>query len=191
MDEHDLEPTRIHDEDLTRIHRTPPIHGKPPEQEALPSEPSLIGRYTLHRSLGVGAFAKVYLAEDDTGHLVALKRLLPGVASSSEIVRRFRSVAERSRALKHPNIITVYGYEVVGEGPAIVMEYVPGQSLRQALRERGILPVDEALDVALQLCDALAYAHDTGFVHRDVKPDNVLVTPEGMVKLGDFDIAKI
>ena len=191
MDEYDLEPTRVYDEDLTRIHRPPPIHDESPEQETLPCESSSLGRYTLQRSLGVGGFAEVYLAEDDTGHLVALKQLLPGVASSSEIVRRFRSVAERSQALKHPNIITVHGYEVVGERPAIVMEYVQGQSLRQTLSKRGILPVDEALDVALQLCDALIYAHNNGFIHRDVKPANVLITPEGTVKLGDFDIAKI
>lgn len=192
MEEHDIDATRVHGEDITKIRRTPTMDGASPDEETSVTSPSFMGDYTLHERLGSGGFAEVYLAEDQrTGRRVALKWLLPEVAYNSELVRRFQSVAERTQALKHPNIIAVYSYEVVEDRAAIVMEYVPGRSLGQILRERGTLPVDEALDVALQLCDALIYAHDNGFIHRDVKPDNVLITPEGKVKLGDFDIAKV
>ena len=192
MEEFDIGATRVHDEGATQIHRTPTMDHTSPDQGTIITGPSSTGDYTLHERLGTGGFAEVYLAEDHrTGRRVALKRLLPEVAYNSELVCRFQSVAERTQALKHPNIITVYGYEVVEDRPAIVMEYVPGKSLRQILRERGILPVDEALDIAIQLCDALIYAHDNGFIHRDVKPDNVLITPENVIKLGDFDIAKV
>ena len=192
MDEQNLDTTRIHDKDTTQIHRTPSIRRTPSDQEAPAPGLSSVGDYTLHRSLGEGGFAEVFLAEDRrTGRQVALKLLRPEVSNNAEIVRRFRSVAERVQALEHPNIVPVYGYEIVGERPAIVMEYVNGASLREVLAERGPLPVNEALDIALQLCDALIHAHDSGFIHRDVKPENLLITAEGAVKLSDFDIAKI
>lgn len=192
MQEQHSDATQVHEEDVTKVHRTPPIDDISSANEASAIDLISTGDYTLHERLGTGGFAEVYLAEDHrTGRRVALKRLLQEIAHNSELVRRFQSVAEHTQALKHPNIITVYGYEIVEERPAIVMEYIPGRSLRQILKERGSLPVEEALDIAIQLCDALIYAHDNGFIHRDVKPDNILITPENVIKLGDFDIAKV
>ena len=188
MDRYDPDATQIRDQDITQIHFQE--NGEFPHTSS--DLETTTGHYILHQHLGEGGFAKVYLAEDRrTGHQVALKQLLPGPAHDSEIVHRFQSVAEHTRTLKHPNIISVYGYEIIEGRPSIVMEYVAGKSLRQILQERDHLSVDEALNITLQLCDALTYAHENGFIHRDVKPDNILVTPEGTVKLGDFDIAKI
>jgi len=198
-----------YDLDATQIRDTPPVQeggatqvydreGEAPSPSTT-GYPRIAGHYTIHDSLGSGGFAEVYLAEDTrTGRRVALKQLLPGIARHSDIVRRFQSVAERTQALQHPNIIAVFDTEVLEGRLAIVMEYVEGQSLREIMQERESLPkeqrplaVDKALDIALQLCDALIYAHSNDIIHRDVKPDNILITPQGVVKLGDFDIAKI
>lgn len=180
------------DPDVTRIHSSVPLGTPPLGKTAAAARTGVAGDYILGRHLGTGGFAEVYLAEDRrTGRQVALKQLLPGPAGNTEIVRRFSSVAELTKTLSHPNIITVYGYEVIDRRPSILMEYVPGQSLRQILHEEGVLSVDKILSIALPLCDALTYAHEQGIIHRDVKPDNILVAPDGVVKLGDFDIAKI
>lgn len=200
MDEHNLDKTQLHDRDAaqnsdkTQVYDrdTTQIHSAPSTPAGGGGATSTAGRFTLHECLGVGGFAEVFLAEDlETGQKVALKRLLPDPAASSEIVHRFQSVAEHTRDLDHPNIIAVYGHEWVDGVPAIVMEYVPGESLRKRLEREGALAEQAILEIALPLCDALTHAHQHGFIHRDVKPDNVLITPEGVVKLGDFDIAKV
>jgi serine/threonine protein kinase len=149
-----------------------------------------VGSYRILRQLGAGGMGEVYLAEDSRlSRRVALKFLPPGFVGDAERMRRFMREAKAASALNHPNIITVYE---VGETPTafIATEFIDGQSLRQRLRA-GAIPLPEALDIAVQLAGAIAAAHDAGIIHRDIKPDNVMLRPDGYVKLLDFGIAKI
>lgn len=149
-----------------------------------------VGSYRIVRQLGAGGMGEVYLAEDSRlSRKVALKFLPPGFVGDAERMRRFMREAKAASALNHPNIITVYE---VSETPTafIATEFIDGQSLRQRLRA-GPIPLAEALDIAVQLAGALAVAHDAGIIHRDIKPDNVMLRPDGYVKLLDFGIAKI
>jgi serine/threonine protein kinase len=149
-----------------------------------------VGSYRILRQLGMGGMGEVYLADDSRlSRKVALKFLPPGFVGDAERMRRFMREAKAASALNHPNIITVYE---VGETPTafIATEFIDGQSLRQRLRA-GAIPLPEALDIAVQLAGAIAVAHDAGIIHRDIKPDNVMLRPDGYVKLLDFGIAKI
>ena len=149
-----------------------------------------IGSYRILRQLGSGGMGEVYLAEDSRlSRKVALKFLPPDFVGDAERMRRFMREAKAASALNHPNIITVYE---VGETPTafIATEFVDGESLRQRLRA-GPIPLPEALYIAVQLAGAIAVAHDAGIIHRDIKPDNVMLRPDGYVKLLDFGIAKI
>jgi serine/threonine protein kinase len=133
---------------------------------------------------------EVFLAEDSRlSRKIALKFLPPAFVGDAERMRRFMQEAKAASALNHPNIITVYE---VAETPTafIATEFIDGQTLRQRLRA-GAIPLPEALDVAVQLAGAIAVAHDAGIIHRDIKPDNVMLRPDGYVKLLDFGIAKI
>lgn len=157
---------------------------------------SLIGRainqYEIVKLLGVGGMGEVWLAEDT--HLkrkVALK-LLPGeFRSDADRVRRFEQEARAVLALNHPNIITMFDFGHAEEGYFITTEFVDGQTLRERLRESAPLPAREAIEVALQLCSALAAAHEAGIVHRDIKPENVMLRRDGFVKVLDFGLAKL
>ena len=149
-----------------------------------------IGSYRILRQLGSGGMGDVYLAEDSRlSRQIALKFLPPAFVGDAERMRRFMREAKAASALNHPNIITVYE---VDETPTafIATEFIEGQSLRQRLRA-GAIPLPEALDIAVQLAGAIAVAHDAGIIHRDIKPDNVMLRPDGYVKLLDFGIAKI
>ncbi len=140
-----------------------------------------IGHYEVGEKLGEGGMGVVYRARDSKlGRDVALKVLHPAVADDPERLARLQREAQVLAALNHPNIAHIYGIE----GTALVMEYVPGETLR------GPLPVDEAMAVARQIADALEAAHEKGIVHRDLKPGNVKVTPDGTVKVLDFGLAK-
>ncbi len=134
--------------------------------------------------------AEVWLGADEVlGRQVALKLLHPNLAHDRTFVERLQREAVAVARINHPGIVAVFdtvndaGYE------AVVMEYVPGQNLRQLLDSRGRLEIDETILLGSSLADALNAAHDAGIVHRDVKPGNVLLTPEGRVKLTDFGIA--
>ena len=149
-----------------------------------------VGSYRILRHLGSGGMGEVYLAEDSRlSRKIALKFLPPGFVGDADRMRRFMREAKAASALNHPNIITVYE---VGETPTafIATEFIEGQSLRQRLRA-GAIPLPEALDIAVQLAGAIAVAHDAGIIHRDIKPDNVMLRPDGYVKLLDFGIAKV
>ena len=134
--------------------------------------------------------AEVWLGTDEVlGRQVAIKLLHPNLAHDATFVERLRREAVAVAHINHPAIVAVYD-TVSDEGhEAVVMEYVPGQTLRQLLDERGRLDVDEVVLLGTALADALDAAHRAGIVHRDVKPGNVLVTPEGRVRLTDFGIA--
>ena len=140
--------------------------------------------------IGGGGMANVYLAHDDIlSRDVAVKMLRLDYANDEEFIKRFHREAQSVTTLSHPNIVNIYD---VGEEEGIyylVMEYVPGQTLKQYINERGMLPVGEALDIMEQLTSAMAHAHHFEIVHRDIKPHNILIRSDGIVKVTDFGIA--
>jgi eukaryotic-like serine/threonine-protein kinase len=149
-------------------------------------------RYELVHALGAGGMGHVYLARDSVLlREVALKVLDERYAETEEFVERFRREAKAAASLSHPNIVAVYDYGEDERGaPYIAMEHVPGGTLKDRIWERGKLPPRVAAGVALQIASALEAAHERGIVHRDVKPENVLVSEEGNVKVADFGIAR-
>ncbi|MDT5156878.1 MAG: eukaryotic-like serine/threonine-protein kinase [Acidobacteriota bacterium] len=152
---------------------------------------TLAGRYRVLSLIGAGGMGRVYLAEDaELGRRVALKLLPEHLTHDKEQARRFRQEARAASALNHPNIITVYGVEETGGRSVIASEYIEGETLRTRL-SRGALPPSDALDIAAQIASALRAAHEAGIVHRDVKPENVMLRPDGYVKVLDFGIAKL
>lgn len=159
-------------------------------------EDALIGRklhvYQCVSLVGAGAMGRVYLAmHDDLQRHCALKVLSPRRgACDPELIAQFLQEGQAAAALVHPNIVALHAVGQLGGTHFLEMEYVPGRSLQQLIREEGPLPADRALRLATMVADGLAAAHRAGIVHRDVKPDNVLVTRAGVAKLGDFGLAK-
>ncbi|GAB3875655.1 protein kinase domain-containing protein [Terrabacter terrigena] len=151
----------------------------------------LAERYTLRERIAVGGMGEVHLATDGRlGRVVAVKVLAPAVAHYPESVERFRREATTAAALSHPNIAQVYDYGVDGSSHFIVMEHVDGSDLSRLLRQVGRLTPSDAVRIAEQVCSALGAAHRAGVVHRDIKPGNVIVRPDGTVKVTDFGIAQ-
>ncbi|MEA2685226.1 MAG: eukaryotic-like serine/threonine-protein kinase, partial [Actinomycetota bacterium] len=149
------------------------------------------GRYRLRHQIAKGGMAEVWEAGDDVlGRSVAVKVLLPELASDPSFLERFRREAIAAARLAHPNIVATYDTGVDGALTYIVMELVDGRTLRDVLVERGPLEAHEATTIAAQVAGALHYAHEAGIVHRDVKPANILIYPDGRVKVADFGIAK-
>lgn len=150
-----------------------------------------LGRYKIIRKIGTGGMGEVYLGEDSKlNRKIALKTLPSDVAADSERMHRFTHEAKSASALNHPNIITIYEINDEGEAPFIAMEYVEGETLGKIIkREPPDLP--KAIDIAVQVAGALAAAHEANVVHRDVKPDNIIVRPDGLVKVLDFGLAKL
>src|SRR5215470_5675139 len=152
-----------------------------------------VGRYEIIGELGRGAMGVVYKANDPTiGRTVALKtmRLDANGLDSGELLRRFQNEARAAGLLNHPNIVTIYD---AGEQDGmfyIAMEFIEGTTLQALLAEKHLLPSDEAVQIAREICQGLAYAHCNGIVHRDVKPANIMITAQGAVKIMDFGIAK-
>ena len=151
---------------------------------------TVAGRYELQRPLGHGGMSVVDLAHDrQLDRPVALKRLAENLARDPEIRVRFLREARLAARLSHPHVVRVYD---VGEDegrPFIAMEFVDGETVAELLASRGVLPPEEAVQLAIQACSALAAAHAAGLVHRDVKPQNLLLDSDGTLKLGDFGIA--
>jgi serine/threonine-protein kinase len=152
-----------------------------------------LGTYEVTSHIGSGGMGEVYQAHDTKlGRDVAIKVLPERFARDSERLARFQREAKLLAALNHPNIATIFGLEQSGETHYLVMELVPGQTLRDRILRDGALPVQEALQIAKQIAEALEAAHgsEKGIIHRDLKPANVKVTPEGRVKVLDFGLAK-
>ena len=150
------------------------------------------GRYRLGSVLGQGGMAVVYRAEDLTlGRTVAVKILRESLATDPEFLERFRRDARAAARLNHPNIIAVYDVGQDGLSNYFVMEYVEGTDLRDLIREAGVLAPPQVVDIGCQIAAALEYAHRSGLIHRDIKSQNVLVTPDGKVKVADFGIAVV
>ncbi|HEX6107563.1 MAG TPA: protein kinase, partial [Gemmatimonadales bacterium] len=147
------------------------------------------GHYRLEHELGRGGMATVYLARDlKHDRHVAFKLFRPESAFNLDILRFRREIATAAR-LQHPHICTVYDSGQTDGMPWYTMPYVRGESLRERLRREGRLPVDEALRITREAAQALAYAHREGVIHRDVKPENILLTEDGVSLLADFGIA--
>lgn len=150
------------------------------------------GRYRLERLLGDGGMASVHLARDEElDRRVAVKILHARLASDDTFRERFLREARLAASLSHPNVVQVFdaGRDHAGH-PYIVMECVDGETLAAELARRGRLPVDRVLALGRQACAGLAEAHAAGLVHRDVKPHNLLVRPDGTLKVADFGIAR-
>ncbi|QIN80368.1 protein kinase [Rubrobacter marinus] len=149
-------------------------------------------RYGISGLLGTGGMAKVYLAHDDVlGRDVALKVLREQYAENEEFVERFRREAQAAARLSHPNIVATYDRGRSEDGSYyIVMEYVSGGTLKDRIVRGGPLDPDRAAELAAQIAGALGAAHDRGVIHRDVKPQNVLLTHSGDAKVTDFGIAR-
>ena len=149
------------------------------------------GKYEVLGVVGRGGMGTVYRARHaGLDRVVALKILSPRLAADPEFVRRFEREARTLASLEHPNIVAVHDTGVEAGAPYLVMEFVEGVSLRRLLAERR-LPPEEALGIVPQLCDALEYAHGRGVVHRDVKPENILLDTKGRTKIADFGLAFI
>ncbi|MEN3336103.1 MAG: serine/threonine protein kinase, bacterial [Blastocatellia bacterium] len=160
----------------------------------------LDGKYQLDKQLGQGGMGAVYLATHlGTKRPVALKVIAPQFMANTEFVERFRREAEAAGRLRHPNVVNVtdFGFAQVGRDPVayLVMEYLDGGSLGDMLKERGRLPLPLVTDILEQICLAVGNAHKLGVIHRDLKPDNIWLQPDGrggyIAKVLDFGLAKL
>ena len=148
-------------------------------------------RYELERLVGTGGMSNVYKAKDRLlERNVALKVLHPHYGDDEEYVERFRREARAVAQLSHPHIVTVIDRGEDNGQQFIVFEYVDGENLKQLVERTGPLPARRAVQLALEVAEGLAFAHENGLVHRDVKPQNVLLTPDGNAKVTDFGIAR-
>ena len=152
-----------------------------------------LGPYQILSELGAGGMGEVYRGRDTKlDRDVAVKVLPASVASDPERLARFEREAKVLASLNHPNIAQIYGVQEAEGYQALVMELVPGQTLGAVIKaSRTGLPPEEALKVAAQMVDALSAAHDKGITHRDFKPANVMITPDGVVKVLDFGLAAV
>lgn len=152
----------------------------------------IAGRYQLKRLIGQGGMADVYEAEDlILGRTVAVKIMRSSLTGDPVYVTRFHREASAAAALSHKNIVEIYDVGDEKDDYYIVMEYVPGQTLKELIHKRGALHYVEAVDIMKQVVSATAKAHSIGIIHRDLKPQNIMVTDSGVVKIGDFGIASI
>ena len=152
----------------------------------------LLGKYEIISELGRGAMGAVYKARDPLiDRLVALKTITGGPTAQSNLLDRFYQEARSAGALQHPNIVTIYELGHEKNTPFIAMEYLEGESLDRIIEQKPVLPLSVKLGYIVRVIDALAYAHQHNVVHRDVKPANIMVTKEGVVKVVDFGIARL
>jgi serine/threonine protein kinase len=149
-----------------------------------------IGPCTITREIGRGGMGVVYLARDTKlDRDVAIKALPPDMAEDPERLERFEREAKTLAQLNHPNVAGIYGVEDQEGQKYLILEYVEGETLADRL-DRGPLPVDEALEICVEIAAGVEAAHDAGIIHRDLKPDNIKIAPDGKVKVLDFGLAR-
>ena len=148
-------------------------------------------RYELIKEIGSGGMANVYLARCRMlNRYVAVKVLKTEFANDKEFLSRFNKEAQAAAAINSPNIVNVYDVGHEGDTHYIVMEYVEGQTLKEYIDKNGMLSWQQTVDYAIQICTALDRAHKHGIVHRDIKPQNIILTNDGVLKVTDFGIAR-
>lgn len=156
------------------------------------SEKILAGRYRLVEKIGEGGMAIVYRAIDqNTGHSVAIKMLKPELSQDADYVSRFQREAEAASKMTHHNIVNLLDVGMDGNNRYLVMEYVQGITLKQLIQQRGRLSPTTAAQITIRILSALEHAHANGIIHRDIKPQNILVASDGHIKVADFGIARI
>src|SRR5438105_5499521 len=152
---------------------------------------TLNNRYHLDKLIGEGGFANVYLATDlELGRQVAIKVLETNWVKDKELSTRFRNEARAAAALDHPNILQIYDFGVVKGTPYLVMPYISGGTFADRMKQ-GPFTLDEIGFYLAQIGSALDYAHQHNIIHRDVKPSNLLMRPDGQLVLMDFGLAKL
>ena len=155
----------------------------------------LLNRYEILEQIGEGGMATVYKAKCHTlDRLVAIKVLKSEYAEDEEFVKKFMMECQSAAKLNHPNIVGIYDFhEIELDGKPvyfIVMEYIDGITLKELIEKKGFIPEEEAVDIALQILEALKEAHSHGVIHRDIKPHNIMISKNGIVKVTDFGIAR-
>lgn len=151
----------------------------------------LNGRYRLLQQQGAGGMAVVYKAHDlALGRTVAIKILRPSLTGDPAFLTRFRQEARNVANLAHPNIVTLHDFGQDGNTYYMVMEFIDGQDLKKLIRASAPFPIPRALNIAIQICAGIGYAHRAGLIHADVKPQNILMTGNDIVKVTDFGIAQ-
>jgi beta-lactam-binding protein with PASTA domain len=155
------------------------------------TEKILDNRYEILEQVGGGGMALVYRARDIyLNRIVAIKILREQLTSDEEFVSRFRREAQAVASLSHTNIVSIYDVGHSGQTYYLVMEMVEGRNLKELIKENGPFPIDKAIAIAKQICDALEHAHEHQIIHRDIKPHNIIITKDGVVKVTDFGIAR-
>ena len=149
-----------------------------------------IGQYEVLGLVGAGGMGEVYRGRDTRLQRTVAIKVITGDLVDDDIIERFESEALSASALNHPGILTVHEFGEHQGLHYLVTEFIDGETLRQRL-QRGPMRIDEALDVAIQIASALDTAHAAGLIHRDVKPENVMLRPDGFVKVLDFGLAKV
>ncbi|MHB8124230.1 MAG: Stk1 family PASTA domain-containing Ser/Thr kinase [Desulfitobacteriaceae bacterium] len=149
------------------------------------------GRYEVIEKIGAGGMAIVYKAKDLLlNRVVTIKVLRDQFVTDEDFIRRFRREAQSAASLSHPNIVSIYDVGKDGDMEYIVMEYIEGRNLKEIIREYAPLSTEQALHLARQLGEALSHAHQHHIIHRDIKPQNILITEDGRAKVTDFGIAR-
>jgi serine/threonine protein kinase len=152
----------------------------------------IAGRYEILEHIAGGGMAAVYQGRDNIlDRIVAIKIMDPQLGQDDEFVKRFILEAQATGRLSHPNIVNVYDAGEENGMYYMVMEFVEGITLKEYIIEKGFLTAEEAVNIGMQICDGLAHAHKQGIIHRDIKPHNILCTPDGRYKLTDFGIARL
>ncbi len=151
----------------------------------------LDGRYEIREIVGVGGMAVVYKAYDNIDdRMVSIKVLKDEFLANEEFRRRFKNESKAIAVLSHPNIVKVYDVSLGDKLQYIVMEYVEGITLKEYIEQQGVIPWKEAVHFTTQILRALQHAHDKGIVHRDIKPQNIMLLENGTIKVTDFGIAR-
>lgn len=153
---------------------------------------TLDDRYRIKSLVGSGGMSRVFLVDDLVLHReLALKMLREDISKDEAAVRRFIHESKAVSMLSHPNIVSVYDVSVTSDVKYIVLEYAEGITLKEYLQQNGPLSVDETIHIAVQILSGLEHAHSRGIIHRDIKPQNIIIAPDGSIKITDFGIAKI